>query len=105
MPMQFGGSMRTGADRGQLPGITWLLTQLRALPIRFRRRWALMLRAAASRSPGSAQCRRRPGSPEISYRTAAIRALIADQAQSLRVIRFQSGLLRDRRVLLGSGDD
>jgi hypothetical protein len=38
------------------------------------------------------------------HRTAAIRALSADQAQSLRVIRFQSGLLRDRRVLLGSGD-
>jgi len=37
-------------------------------------------------------------------RTAAIRAITADQAQSLWVIRFQSGLLRDRRVLLGSGD-
>src|SRR5690242_15919161 len=35
------------------------------------------------------------------YRTAAIRAITADQAQSLWVIRFQSGLLRDRRVLLG----
>jgi hypothetical protein len=32
------------------------------------------------------------------HRTAAIRALSADYAQSLRVIRFQSGLLRDRRV-------